>query len=140
MNQMDDAADDTRKLEQSRALDVNRPSGAMILHSHLDRQQEVVGVTRDDLEDILSFDGVAACFAAFGMFLLSGAVWLIAENTLDNNGFAFDPLMAFCIPSVAFGMACLGAGVFFHLKKRSRITRIFSQTKSLAASIPSKTG
>jgi len=101
----------------------------MIKHSHLDRQQEVVGVTRDDLDDILGHDGISAFFGALGVFLLSGSVWLIVENTLDTDGFAMNSLMAFCISCFIFGLASLGAGTFFHVKKRGRINRIFEQTK-----------
>lgn len=97
-------------------------------------------MTRDDLEDILSFDGVASFFGALGVFLLSGAAWLIAENTLDADGFAFDSLMSFCIACAFFGAVCLLAGLFFHTKKRGRIERIFGQTKSLSANIPSTHG
>ena len=130
-----------RKKEQDRALDVHRGVGAMIRHNHLDRQQEVAGVTRDDLEDLLGFDGIAAGFGALGMFLLSGAVWLIVENALDADGFAMNSLMGFCLASVIFGAASLFAGGFFHIKKRGRIKRIFAQTKPLlAANTPSKPG
>lgn len=127
-----------RKAEQARALDTASPSGAMIKHSHLDRQQEVVGVTRDDLEDILGFDGVAAFFGGFGVFLLSGPIWLIAENTFDADGFSMNALMAFCISCGIFGVVSLGAGGFFHAKKRGRIQRIFNQTKPISANSPSK--
>jgi hypothetical protein len=135
---MDNSLDElARKAEQARSLDIARPSGAMIKHNHLDRQQEVVGVTRDDLEDILGFDGVAAFFGGLGVFLLSGAIWLIAENTFDADGFSIDTLMAFCISCGIFGAASLGAGLFFHAKKRGRIQRIFSQTKLISANNPS---
>lgn len=135
---MNDSPDElARKAKQARALDLARPSGAMIKHNHLDRQQEVVGVTRDDLEDILGFDGVAASFGGLGMFLLSGSIWLIVENTLDADGFSMNSLMSFCISCGGFGVACLSAGLYFHSKKRGRIQRIFSQTKPVSANNPS---
>lgn len=129
-----------RVAEQARALDVHRPTGALIVHSHLDRRQEVVGVTRDDLEDILGFDGIAAIFGGLGVFLLSGAAWLIVENALDADGFSMDSLMSFCIACAIFGVACLGAGWFFHSKKRGRIKRIFGQTTPLSANTQSTSG
>lgn len=97
-------------------------------------------MTRDDLEDILGFDGISAFFSGIGLFALSGAVWLLVENTLDEDGFAFDPLMAFCLAAVIFGFVFLGAGIFFHSKKRGRIKRIFDQTKPLSANTPSSSG
>ena len=118
-----------RQAHQAQALDIHRSSGAMIVHSHLNRQQEVIGVTRDDLEDILGFDGLAAGFGALGMFLLSGACWTLAENALDADGFAMDALSSFCIASIIFGAACLLAGILLHRRKRGRIRRIFDQTK-----------
>ncbi len=91
-------------------------------------------MTRDDLEDILGFDGVAAFFGGFGLFMLSGAVWLIVENTLDKDGFSLDPLMSFCAAAVIFGVTFLATGAYFHSKKRGRIKRIFDQTKRLSDS------
>lgn len=131
---MNDPEEAARKAEQSRALDVNRSPGAMIHHSHLDRQQEVVGVTRDDLEDILGFDGVGAFCGGLGIFLLSGSTWLIAENWFDQDGFSMDALMAFCIACAFFGMFSLLLGLYFHTKKRGRIQRIFGQTKVTGSS------
>lgn len=137
---MDDSGEKARKTQQSRALDISRPSGATIHHNHLDRQQEVVGVTRDDLEDILGFDGVAAFFGGLGVFLLSGSVWLIAENWLSSEGFVFNELMSFCMASALFGAVSLLTGLFFHSKKRGRIQRIFNQTKLHATNTPSTRG
>lgn len=130
---MTSAEDARREKEQQRALDVHRPVGALIVHRHLDRSQEVIGVTRDDLEDVLGFDGIAASFGGLGMFLLSGSIWLIAENALDQDGFQMDSLMSFCVACSIFGGACLLAGLFFHSRKRGRIRRIFDQTKPIAA-------
>lgn len=126
---MTEQENERRLIEQHRALDPNRSSaGALIVHSHLNRRQEVVGVTRDDLEDVLGFDGIAALFSGLGVFLLSGSIWLIVENALDADGFDMTSLMSFCLASAIFGAACLAAGVFFHAKKRGRIKRIFDQT------------
>lgn len=125
-----------RAAEKARALDVYRPTGALIVHSHLDRRQEVIGVTRDDLEDVLAFDGMSAVFCGIGVFMLSGSVWLIVENALDVDGFAMDSLMSFCVASAVFGAGFLLAGGFFHARKRGRIRRIFDQTTPRAASTP----
>lgn len=132
---MGDSPDET-PVDRARALalDIYKSSGAMIQHTHLDRQQEVVGVTRDDLEDILGFDGVAAFFSGVGIFLLSGSAWLIVENSLDADGFQISALMSFCIACSFFGLICMGAGLFFHSKKRGRIHRIFEQTRPLSGS------
>ena len=122
------------KAEQGRALDISRPAGAAIVHTHLTRKQEVIGVTRDDLEDVLSFDGMAAGFGTLGMFFVSGSSWLIAENTFDQDGFVIDSLMSFCIAALIFGVAALLAAVFMHKRKRGRIKRIFDQTSNSSAS------
>jgi hypothetical protein len=106
----------------------------------LNRHHDVVGVTKDDLDNILVFDGMAAGFSAFGLFFLSGPVWLIAENTLDGDGFLMSPLMSFCIACCIFGLISLLAGLFVQSKKRGRINRIFNQTKPLAANTPSIDG
>lgn len=130
---MTDHEGEKLRAEQARALDVYRRSGAMIMHQHLDRRQEVIGVTRDDLEDILSFDGMSAIMAAVGLFFLSGGGWLLVEKWLGKEGFALTPLAAFCFASVIFGLGFLTAGLYFHSKKRGRIKRIFDQTTTTDA-------
>lgn len=97
-------------------------------------------MTRDDLEDILGFDGISALFGSFGVFLLSGASWLIVENWLDADGFKLDALMGFCLSASFFGVLCLLTGIFFHSRKRGRIKKIFDQTKPYATSSPSTPG
>lgn len=105
--------------------------------AHISRKQEIIGVTKDDLDDILGFDGIASLFGGLGVFLFSGASWLIVENWLYADGFKLDALMGFCLSASFFGCLCLLAGLFFHNRKRGRIKKIFNQTKQLAASTPS---
>lgn len=86
-------------------------------------------MTRDDLEDILSFDGVAAVCGGIGIFLLSGAGWLIVESAFGDDGFTLNSLMSFCIAAAGFGALSLVGGLYFNHQKRGRIKRIFNQTK-----------
>ncbi|MGJ8529800.1 hypothetical protein [Maritalea sp.] len=121
--------DEQRKRVQQNALDIHHGSGSLIIHQHLDRQQEVVAVTRDDLEDVLSFDSVGALFGALGTFLLSGAGWLLVEKYFGDGDFIIDGLVGFCLAAAIFGVVSLFAGLLFFFKKRGRIKRIFAQTK-----------
>ncbi|WP_298919992.1 hypothetical protein [uncultured Roseobacter sp.] len=57
----------------------------------LTRHQELIGVNRHDLEDLLKFDTLAVGLGAFGMFLLSGAVWLGVEKFLEAKNLPNDP-------------------------------------------------
>jgi len=137
---MTDNEEDARRAEQARALDVYKPTGAMIVHNHLHRHQDVISVTRDDLENILLFDGVSAFLYGFGTFMLSGSTWIIAENSLDVDGFGMTSLMSFCIASFIFGGVLLVIGAYFHFKKRSRISKLFEQTTPRIASTSSTGG
>lgn len=125
---MNDPEGEQLEGQRRRAIDTRPTGGSLILHSHLNRQQEVVAVTRDDLEDILGFDGMSAFFGAFGMFLLSGAGWILVERILSPSGFEMTALNAVCAASVVFGLISLATAFFFHSRKRGRINRIFSQT------------
>jgi hypothetical protein len=117
--------------ERKRALDVYKPSGAVITSQYLERRQEIVGVNKNDLEDILGFDGMAALFGSLGMFLLSGASWLMVDKILDQNVFQITPPIAICAVISFAGLVFLGAGAYVHRKKRGRIDRIFNETKPL---------
>lgn len=122
-----------RDAEQSRALDVHRPSGAMIYSDYLERRQEVIPVNRNDLEDILGFDAMEAFFVATGLFFLSGGVWLGAEKLLEQTQFAWTPVLVMCVMSTTFGAIFTIVGGVMRWKKRGRITRIFSETKRHSA-------
>lgn len=121
---------ESEKLEQERkrALDVYKPSGAVITSQYLERRQEIIGVNRNDLEDILGFDGMAAAFGSLGMFFVSGAGWLLVDKLLDQTVFAITAPIAICGVMCLAGMAFLLAALYVHSKKRGRINRIFKET------------
>lgn len=129
---MSDNEDELRQKEQERALDVYRPVGAVMIPEYLERRQEVVAVNRDDLEDILGFDGMAAAFGAIGMFFLSGATWLLVDHLATAEAYAAG-LIGVCVVSMIAGCGFLGGGAYAHSKKRGRITRIYNQTKPITA-------
>lgn len=124
---------EAEKLDQlrKRALDVYKPPGAVITSQYLERRQEIVGVNRNDLEDILGFDGMAALFGGLGMFLLSGAGWLMIDKVIDQPVFSLTAPIAICAVTSFAGLVFLGAGVYVHQKKRGRIDRIFRETRPL---------
>lgn len=122
---------EAEKLEQQRkrALDVFKPSGAVITARYLERRQEIVGVNRNDLEDILGFDGMAAVFGGLGMFLLSGAGWLLVDRLTQADAVAFTAPIAVLAVTSFTGLVFLAAGIYVHQKKRGRIDRIFKETE-----------
>lgn len=107
--------------------------GAQIKHRYLDRKQDFVAVNKNDLEDILGFDGVAAFLGALGMFFLAGSTWLLIDKITQMQAFQFTPAVAVCLPSMAFGLINLAVGLYFHRRKRGRIQRIFDETTEIAA-------
>lgn len=118
-----------RTARQHSALDVYKPQGALIQTEYLNRTQQVVGVNKTDLDDILSFDGVAALFSQGGMFLLSGAGWLGVDKLLDQTKFEITPAIGVCAGLAVVGLIFILTGLFFHHKKRGRIDRILSEVK-----------
>ena len=128
---MTGSEEDRLEAQRSRALDVLKPSGAVITSQYLERRQEIVGVNRNDLEDILGFDGMAATFGGFGMFLLSGAGWLLVDKLVEQPVLSMTPPVVICGVISLAGLVFLGAGIYVHQKKRGRIDRIFQETRPL---------
>lgn len=117
------------KKQQSRALDVSAPTGATIKHNHLQRTQDLLPMTRDDLEDIKGFDGLQTFFFGFGMFLFSGASWLALEKLYEAETLSMTPLLSVCLVSVGFGLICFVVGLVMRGRKIGKINRIISQTR-----------
>jgi len=119
------------QLERDRALDVYKPSGAVVSSEYLERRQEIVGVNRNDLEDIKGFDGMATIFGGLGMFLLSGAGWLLVDKILEQEKFQITPAISVCAVTSFCGAVFLLAGLYVQNRKRGRIDRIFNETRTL---------
>jgi hypothetical protein len=102
--------------------------GATFHHQYLERSQQVVAVNKNDLEDLLEFDTSAISFGGFGMFLLSGAFWLLMEKILEAKELLLTPVNAFCSLAVAIGVFLVYQGWRMHSRKRLRIERIFNET------------
>lgn len=115
-------------METNQGQDQPLVAGATITSNYLVREQEVVGVNKSDLEDLLEFDTMATGLGAFGVFLMSGALWLGLEKLFESDSFKITPLLAFCIASVLFGAVSSFVGMRMRNKKRSRIQRIFDET------------
>ena len=124
-------SDQELKARNNAALDLSRNTGAFIKHSHLERSQEVFPVTKDDLEDIGSFDTLATLFLSLGMFLTSGAGWLLVEKWLEASDFKLTPLTSFCTACLLFGLLSFAIGTILGKRKRKKIRRIFEQSKPI---------
>jgi hypothetical protein len=99
------------------------------------RKQEIVGVNRNDLDDIKEFDGMQALFANLGMFLLAGSTWLGLEKVLEQEVFHWTPLLAVCATASAVGIFFFAVGWRMRSKKIARIDRIFSETSPSATGV-----
>ncbi len=84
---------------------------------------------RNDLEDILGFDGLEIFFSGTGLFLLSGALWLGIEKILEQEAFSLTILLVVCAASIILGAVFFVVGMLMRKKKRSRIQRIFDETE-----------
>ena len=105
--------------------------GATISTTYLRRKQTVLPVNKNDLEDILDFDGMEIIFCGLGVFLLSGAIWLGIEKVSEQESFEWTVLLVVCAASIITGVIFLSAGGWAHYKKRRRIKRIFEETEEI---------
>lgn len=103
-------------------------TGARISTTYVEREQTVVGVSKDDLEHLLSFDTREIGKFTFGMFLLSGSVWLLVEEIVRVQEFEFTTLVWVCLLCIFFGLIFVGDGFSERMRKRRIIKNIFSQT------------
>lgn len=129
---MTDHGEEARKREQNRSLDVHKPIGALITSEYLERRQEIVGVNRNDLEDILEFDALAAGFGGIGLFLLSGATWLLVDKVTMQETFVMTTTIGVCVASIVAGTGFFIGAWIMHHRKRGRIRRIFNETRRIA--------
>ena len=105
-------------------------TGATFNTEHLIRNQQVVAVNRNELEDILAFDASALNFGGLGTFFASGGSWLFLEGFFTlGKGAAWTPLMWVCALSVVVGLFLFAQASIMHKRKRSKIERIFAETK-----------
>ena len=121
---MTEAREEPLEKQRARALDVFKPAGAVVTPQYLERRQEIVGVNKSDLEDILEFDGLAAGLSAMGMFLLSGAAWLLIDKVTEMETFTVTTAVGICGVSIVSGVGFLLAGIIMHRRKRGRIERM----------------
>ena len=117
-------------------------SGATINSQYLERTQEIVAVNRSDLEDLLAYDTDSIAFFGFGSFLMSGSVWLLAEQVFGDNGVLVDgklqmnALTWVCVGALAFGAIMMVFGLRQHSRKRNKINRIFHETRPVQSTTP----
>lgn len=111
---------------------ITGPVGATIQPQYMVRYPETIAVNKSDLEDLKEFDESAVRFAGLGTFLASGAVWLMVEKALENwSAFKWSPLFWLCLLCVIVGAFLVYQGRAMHLRKASRIDRIFSESRPL---------
>lgn len=118
-----------RKKIQRNALQIN-PTGALINTKYLARHSEVVAVNRNDLNDLIQFDGIELGLLSCGQFFMAGGGWLFIEKYLSDD-FKWDALSGFCLSAIIFGIIFVVAGFTMRSVKRSKITRIFSETTEI---------
>lgn len=124
----DDPEQPKREAAQRRALDVQRPVGALMVPAYQQRTQVFIPVNRNDLEDLRTFDGLSAVFNGVGLFFLSGGLWLGVEKLTDERLISVTPGLVLCGAAVVLGGFFWVAGLVMDSKKRGRITRIFNET------------
>lgn len=128
---MIDNGEEARKREQNRALDISKPTGAMIKHNYLNRVQDVIGVNRSDLEDILNSGSIEPFLFNFGIAALSGSLPLGISKLLSQKEFNFTALIAICACFTIFGIITLYCGFQMKKKRKSKIDILFEEAKTI---------
>lgn len=109
-------------------------TGATLETEYLKRTQKVVAVNKSDLDTIMHFDLQSSISTSLGMFLASGSIWLAVEKVfeqVEKPEFKLTTTIVVCALCFAFGLYCLGNGLWAHYKKRKRIMDIFEETETL---------
>ena len=109
-------------------------AGATLETKYLKRTQKVVAVSKGDLDSIMHFDLQSSISTGLGMFLTSGSIWLAEEKIfeqVEKPEFELTTAIIVCALCFAFGLYCLGNGLWDRYKKRKRITDIFEETETL---------
>ena len=86
-------------------------------------------MNRNDLEDLLDYDASAISFGGLGVALVSGAGFILIEQWFTSDTGQMNALMQVCLLLVAIGLFMGWQGKKMHDKKRSRIERIFRETR-----------
>lgn len=118
--------------------------GATISNRYLNREQEIIGVNRTDLEDILAFDRRELRSGGLGLFLFSGSFWLLVPELIQqwkdkDVWFSLTPTVIICALLLVFGLYLLYDGHDIRRLKRGRIDRIFNETKPRNSATPNPT-
>lgn len=104
----------------------SKRTGSKIHHNYLHREEDVVGVIRSDLHDLLEIDLMSVMLFGAGNFFLSGSLWLLAEKLFEDPRPV--PMILFCVVSAVFGLALFAVGWRLHKIKRNKVERIMEQS------------
>lgn len=91
-------------------------------------------MNRNDLEDLLDYDASAISFGGLGLALISGAGFILVEQFFTSETGEINALMQVCFLLMAIGLFLGWQGKKMHDKKRSRIERIFRETREYQVS------
>ncbi|GEM_PF-2814425 len=107
-------------------------TGAQINQTYIKRTQKCIAVNKSDLEENLTFGALESCLKGFGLFFLSGALWLGIEEVFEIlaiEDWIFTPTILFCALAAIFGAVLLGCGVVVGSLRKKKITAIFNETE-----------
>lgn len=120
---MEDNEEEVRKTKQRNALEVY---GARIDTTYLTRKSEVIAVNRNDLSEIMQFDGTEFYLCAVGQFFLAGGTWIFIDRYFSDK-FIWNAFSGFCLASAIFGAFLWLAGYQIRSIKQKKISRIFEE-------------
>lgn len=107
------------------ALRAKGGEGARVHAHYQDRHEEYVLVTRDDLREIRTFGWMQQVLFGIGMFLFSGAFWLLMELIANEQHFEFTLWMGMCIISMAGGGIIGIVGLVIFTLRQKRLGKYF---------------
>lgn len=104
----------------------NIPSpGAFIRNEYVNRKQRIIAVNKADLEALQETNLLQAFTQSFGIFLMSGAFWILVQEAAKAGTLQFTAINGACAASIVVGAAFTFVGYRLWKMKNKRIDDMF---------------
>jgi RsiW-degrading membrane proteinase PrsW (M82 family) len=127
---MTDHEAESREKQQSRSIDVYKPSGAVLESQYFPRKQKVIAITETELDDIAMLNRVENSLQHLGLFLLSGSTWLGIEKFFTTSKPFENNLFFVCICTFILGGIVYLFGYTVGNNRKSKFQRLIENQKN----------
>lgn len=103
--------------------------GAKVTSTYLDRRQDTIGITVEELEDFKKSATDEAIQQTIGNFFVAGGFWLAVERFLTVASWRQDALFWVCLAVVGLGAVMSHFGYAQQRRRTARIDRIIQAAR-----------